>query len=74
MNIFIQRALFIKDLQKTYKGISRGYIKNKGLTKDLSRIYVGKLDQGFFWRIRSGIYIGEIDHIYYNKHDIQLSC
>ena len=29
----------------------------KGLTKDLSRIYVG-----------------EIDHIYYNKHDIQLSC
>ena len=29
----------------------------KGLTKDLSRIYVG-----------------ELDHIYYNKHDIQLSC
>ena len=60
----IQRALFIKDFQRIYKG----------LTKDLSRIYVGKLDQGFFWRIRSRIYVGEIDHIYYNKHDIQLSC
>ena len=33
----IQRALFIKDFQRIYKG----------LTKDLSRIYVGKLDQGY---------------------------
>ena len=48
MNIFIQRALFIKDFQRIYKEYITDFQRiYNGLTKDLSRKNIGELDQEF---------------------------